>query len=341
LSGCFFSSCYLTRQAWGLIQQRQNAVPLADLARKNDLRPELRQLIERVDRIRDYGIREIGLKDSDNYRSMVDLPQDYLMTAVSACRPLSFERYTWWFPFFGNSPYLGFFDDADARAEADRLKKEGWETWVRHVDGFSTLGILRDPLFSFMAKFSEYQLANLILHEQTHATIWSGGHFDFNEQLATFTGDWCALAYIERTYGRDSPEYRAVGDEDADVKTFYADLADLRSRLSTVYAGTGSDAQKTAAKAETIRQWQEGFRQGYASRYRSDRFVRLSDMQINNAFLDLYQTYTGRNILFRQFFDQSASMPDFLRRMKQAAATADPMAWMEKELQASHNTDRR
>ena len=329
-----FSSCYLTKQAVALLKQRSNAQSLENLRKSTQITNEIATLISRVDKIRQFGVQQIGLKDSENYRSLVELPQDYLVTVVSACKPLSFERYSWWFPFFGSSPYLGFFDEHDALEEAKRLKDQGWEIWVRHVDAFSTLGILKDPLFSFMSKYSEYRLANLIFHEQTHATVWSAGNFDFNEQLATFMGDMSALDYIGQEYGLNSPEYQAVGNEDLDQKKFYADLGTLRERLNIIYTSALSAAEKQTAKTECIRQWQADFAANYANYYHTADYRGVATMNLNNAFLDLYQTYTGRAGLFQRTLAQSGGTSQFIALMRQAATSSNPFEWMEKRLAA-------
>jgi hypothetical protein len=51
------------------------------------------------------------------------------------------------------------------------------------VESFSTLGFTRDPLYSFMKGYSAFQLASLILHEQTHATLFVKGQTQFSEAM--------------------------------------------------------------------------------------------------------------------------------------------------------------
>ncbi len=327
-----FSSTYLIKQGWLLLMQRRHAISVKTIVASPQTTSMTRTFLERVAAIRQFGIADMGLKDTANYRELITLSQDWLVTVVSACKPLSFERYTWGFPFFGASPYLGFFDESDARAEAKRLKGEGWEVWVRQVDAFSTLGILNDPLFSFMENYSEYRLANLILHEQTHATLWARGNFDFNEQLATFLGDQLSLAYILKNHGKDSAEYKEIDKEAQDTQTFYADIGRLRNELQTIYQGNETQADKELSKTQKIKAFQDELRQHYAEHYQTETYRSLADLAINNAFVDMYQNYTGQLPVFQAVFEKCPGLPEFIQLMHQAVQAKDPFAWMQTRL---------
>jgi predicted aminopeptidase len=85
-------------------------------------------------------------------------------------------------------PYQGFYERNDAEAEAKRLKALGYDVIVRKVDNFSTLGFFKDPVYSFLTSYSPGEIANLIIHEQAHATLFVKGQSDFNEEFATFVG---------------------------------------------------------------------------------------------------------------------------------------------------------
>jgi len=79
--------------------------------------------------------------------------------------------------------------------EKQRLDRESYDTYVQGAHAYSTLGWLRDPIFSSMLKWNEGTLANLILHEMSHGTLYFRDKTDFNEQMATFIGNRGAIHF--------------------------------------------------------------------------------------------------------------------------------------------------
>jgi predicted aminopeptidase len=57
-----------------------------------------------------------------------------------------------------------------------------------------------------MLQWDEATLANLILHEMTHATIYFKGETEFNEWIATFVGNQRAIDFLCGKYGKGSKE---------------------------------------------------------------------------------------------------------------------------------------
>jgi predicted aminopeptidase len=53
-----------------------------------------------------------------------------------------------------------------------------------------------------MLERGEGDLANLIIHEMVHATIFVKDSIDFNENLATFIGDRGAEQFLIATHGK-------------------------------------------------------------------------------------------------------------------------------------------
>jgi len=134
------SSCYVTEQAAHYLALRSRAVPAAKALADPRTSPATKALLERAAEARAFAIGELGLKETKNYTSVVELDRDHLATVVSACAELSFDRYLWTYPVVGRLPYRGYFDHAEAEAEAARLRKLGLDVISRPVDAFSTLG---------------------------------------------------------------------------------------------------------------------------------------------------------------------------------------------------------
>jgi len=315
----FLSGCYYTKQGRYLVSHQIKADSVVKLLQKEDLPADDREFLLRVQDIRQFSRDELGLKDNKNYTTFLDTGQDVLAYVVSACEPLSFQTHSWKYPFLGKMPYKGYYEPEDARREGARLKKKRLDVWIRGVEAFSTLGVFKDPLYKYMQDYSVYRLANLLIHEQTHATIWRKDDIPFNEDLASFVGDEGARLYILSTYGEDSDEYRAIGSGDGDYKLFLEDVFALRNELNLFYETLRESETEEGLlerKAEIIAAFQESFRSSYAERYSSDRYLGFADLPVNNAYIDLYQIYEGNRAWFEQKYEEAGfDMKVFLSSM--------------------------
>ena len=149
----------------------------------------LKSNLKLVTEIKQYAIDSLGLKPTKNYTTVFDQKGKDVLWVVSACEPFAFEPRMWKFPIIGSFTYKGFFDKTKAREFVEELKQEGLDLHVRPVSGWSTLGWFKDPILSNMLSGSVGELANTIIHELTHGTIFVPDSMTFNENLATFIGD--------------------------------------------------------------------------------------------------------------------------------------------------------
>jgi predicted aminopeptidase len=117
------------------------------------------------------------------------------------------KAYEWDFPLIGSFSYKGFFNYDQALEEEDKIRKNGYDTSIDEIAGWSTLGWFKDPVLSDMLDRSSGSLANLIIHELTHGTLYVKDNVDFNENLASFVGDKGALIFLRHKYGENSKEY--------------------------------------------------------------------------------------------------------------------------------------
>jgi predicted aminopeptidase len=311
-SALFLSSCYVGSEGSAYLSIISKAVSLDRALADPKTGAETRALIEGARRARAFAVAELGLKDTRNYRSIVTLDSDRLATVVQACAELSFDNYLWSYPLVGKLPYRGYFDKKDAEKEAERLKKKGLDVIARPVDAFSTLGFLADPLFSFMSSYDEGEVADLVIHEMTHATVFlkggsgaaGGDSARFNEELATFVGRRGSLLLLEKEYGSGSPEAAAAREEREDSAAFAAYLAGTAKALGKIYASGASDEEKRRLKAETIAARAGEYERSYGSLFKSDRYKAFAMGRINNAYIALYMLYEGDSPLYGDFCEK-------------------------------------
>jgi predicted aminopeptidase len=337
-SSLLLSSCYAGSEGTRYLSILSKAVKLDRALADPKTKPETRALIERAQKARAFAVSELGLKDSRNYKSIVTLDSDRLATVVQACAELSFERYLWSYPVVGKMPYRGYFDEKDAKKEAERLKKRGFDVIARPVDAFSTLGWFADPLFSFMSSYSEAEVADLVIHEMTHATVFIKGASDaaqFNEELATFVGRTGSLLYLEKEYGNDSPQVAQARARAADAAAFASYLAGTAKELEQVYSSGANDEDKRRRKAATIAARAAAFERDYATLFTSDLYRNFPMGKIDNAYIDLYRLYEGDSPLYGDFYDKicGGNLKAFVEEISRIAKEkGDPKAEMRRLL---------
>ena len=300
------SSCYVTTQGYHLVAQQLNARSVERWEGDDTITEEEADLFRRVEAIREYAHATLELAAGRNYTTYLRIEGDHLVDVVSAAGELSFERKEWWFPFFGRFPYKGFYRRRPAERLARRLRDDGWDVIIRPVEAFSTLGYFRDPLISFMADYDDARLSELIIHEMAHATLWISSEAQFNEEFATFVGRTGARDYLTARHGPDSPELIASAAREVDAARFRSDVLALKERLEDFYRSvedytTERRAELLARKADIIGEYQRDFAARYDEVYRSDRYRFFADVAVNNAYLDLFDTYTGNLPRFEEF----------------------------------------
>jgi predicted aminopeptidase len=279
---------------------------------------ENQRFVERIADIRAFAMEELGLKNTRNYTRYVEMDRDYLALVVSACEKDSFSPYVWNFPIAGRVPYKGFFEEKDARVEAERLKGKDLDTLIRRVDAFSTLGWLQDPIYSYMKEYPVYRLADLIIHESLHTTVYIKGDSRFNEEFAEFVGEKGARLYMESRFGVDSPEYKEMMDADADNEAFVDFVLGLVRELTVIYDTDAPRVEKLERKEEAIKAAQGRFLEGYSETFKGDGYRFFGDLQVNNAYLELFRLYYGKDSSMDELFEQTGGdLPLFIERMKQ------------------------
>ncbi len=324
-------SCYVSEQASRFLALRAKARPAAAVLSDPAAPEAWKSLVGRVARIRKFAIGELGLKDTKNFTSLVVLDADRLATVVQACAELSFDRYLWSYPIVGKLPYQGFFDPKDAEEEAARLRAKGLDVIVRPVDAFSTLGWFDDPLYSFMSTYSDAELADLVIHEMTHATAFTRSPGDFNEELATFVGREGAKAWLEAVEGASSAKAKAAELARHEAEAFATFLRGTATELEALYSSSAGTEEKRSRKAAIIAERARLFKEGYSAWFLDEGYRAFRMDRINNAWLDLYRLYEGEPGLYADF-ERLACGGDLRRFVGEAARLArlkgDPKAAM-------------
>lgn len=302
-SGCF-TTRYLVQAAGGQVELLRRARPLRQAIADPTVPPHVRALLEKVPAIKRFG-QHHGLTPTRNYERYADLRRPAAVWVVQGCAALAFEPRRWAFPLVGSVPYLGFFDEGAARAYAAELAKaEALDVAVRPVSAYSTLGWFADPVLSTMLPEGPQAfgaLANVILHESVHATVYVPDQSAFDESLASFIADALTWDLVVGRAGLHSPEAQAWMAGEARAERFRVELHRAFEDLDALYRSSRPDEAKRAAKAARLEALQ--------------RTLGLS-RRLNNADLAGSRTYdTGHEALAR-LRQACGGLPGLLRAVR-------------------------
>ena len=297
---------YYAQSLRGHIDLMQRARPLDDWLADTATSAALRQRLQQARQMRDFAVRELGLPDNASYRRYADLGRSAVVWNVVAAPELSLTLKTWCYPLMGCVGYRGYFDRADADAEARRQRQAGLEALVYGVPAYSTLGWTNwlggDPLLNTFVGGSEAALARLIFHELAHQVAYAADDTTFNESYATAV-ERLGLARWLAASGR--------ADDDPFARQRLADFRALtgaaRQTLQALYASDLPDAQKRQRKAAVMATLQADYQalkaapQGpWASFNGFDAWFN----RVNNAALALQAAYDGLVPDFERLFER-------------------------------------
>lgn len=291
---------YGFQQGYGQLNIIWNAKPVEEYLHDATFPDSLKTRLELIKEIRKFAIDSLGLKDTENYKTLYDQKGEEVMWVVLASKPFKLESKEWEFPIVGSVPYKGFFKKERAEHLKDELEKEGWDVIVRNPGGWSTLGWFTDPILSKMLMRSEGDLANLIIHEMSHATIFVKDSIDFNENLATFIGDRGAEQFLIFKYGKNAREYTTYLQEDEDYLKYVDHMLRGAKKLDSLYSKmneTDPIAEKKMRKEEMIRKIVASLDtlSLTLTQYPSSRF---KNKLPNNAYFMSYRQYQAKQTQF-------------------------------------------
>lgn len=310
---------YGITQGLGQLRMVRNAVPIDTLLNDPSYPDSLKQKLLYIKEIRQFAIDSIHLKDSENYNAVYDLKGQPTAYVVQACEKYAMKKYLWKFPVVGKLPYKGFFDKADAEKEAERLQQEGYDTRIVNPGGWSTMGWFNDPILSSMLRKDEANLAELIIHELTHSTIFVKDNSELNENIADYVGENGAVLYLKSKYGAESPlitRYKNSIEDNLTLANYFLQSA---KGLDSLYCTEGfknlPDSLKDIEKQRFIASIIEGVDSVGFKAFDPTKIKKNTLRNVNNTFFTGYMTYYNKKDTLReQCFNQFGG--DFLRHLQ-------------------------
>lgn len=341
LAGCTSAEAWSWNYAFGAVvgelDYLSRAVPIEQGLDDPDLTQDQKDRLAFVIQARDYAEHVIGLNVGDSFRNFVNLRGEALAWNLSVSRKDAIEAYTWNLPLVGRMPYLGFFVYEEAIAERDRLIAEGYDTLLYELDAFSTLGLMPDPVASTLLDRSLPSLADTVVHELLHNTIWNPSQTVFNESLATFVGRRGSLDFLAFQFGSDSPLLTDAVSLQHDGDLVNAFLRQMEADVQALYAQDLPAEDKVTQREAIFEAARQRFKSEVQPTLRDpNRYGVYGTLNYNNAFLLVNVRYNSSLDLFERVHEAAgrdwAQSVDVFR---QAAATSDPYGFLRDYLGAS------
>ncbi|MDA0710545.1 MAG: aminopeptidase [bacterium] len=310
----------------GQISLLWRARPISRVLKEAKLDPEIRKSLMLVEEIRQFAADDIGLSASRNYTTYVDIGPGPVSWNLVVCARDQLTPKQWTYPVVGTVPYRGYFRREEAEAERDRYAAEGYDTYLRPVSAFSTLGWFPDPVLSTMLRYEESDLADVLIHELTHATIWISGDVTFNESLASFVGEAGALLWLQKRYGKDTPVVQQVLDARADARVFRQFMSQIAAGLDSLYQSDLTTEQKLAKRQAVFNREREAY---HRLPLKTDLYDGFTRWEVNNARIALYRVYQEDTGVFQRVYTAVGEMlPRAIAIFKQCEKAEDPAAYL-------------
>ncbi len=334
---CLLLSCvgcadvlYLSRLGWHQSYITFHSIPVEEVLRDEGTDTLAKEKVRFIQEVKRYGEERLGLKRTKNYSKFFEAkgPVLYVITASEKDR---LHPYCWEFPIVGRVTYKSFFRIDEAVREKELLDRRGYDTFLQRAAAYSTLGWLKDPIFSTMLGWDESILAQVILHEMVHTTVYYKDETDLNEQIATFIGNCGAINFLTEKYGPGSKEVAlAIAYQEDDLLiSRWVDMA--CKRLSAFYEQPFSREEKLRKRKELFRSLKEEFSE-IKVQLKTDGYKDFDRLELNNAVLLAYRRYVHRldrfKALYEYFGKDLKRMVMFFKEVK--ASKEDPNAFLER-----------
>lgn len=281
-----------------------NARPTEEILKDPTLKDDYKRKILLVQEIKKFAVDSLGLKNSENYTTFYDQQGKPVLWVLTACPPFEMKAYEWHFPFLGNVSYKGFFKKEKGEKEFQQISRKGFDAELSTVSGWSTLGWFKDPVLSNFLKRPDGVLAEIIIHELTHATIYLKSNVDYNENLATFVGEQGTEKFLDYKFGKDSKErteyFQYKSDEEVYGNHMLKGAEQLDSLYKTFDNASIPPKEKHALKYQTIASILLEANRLPLFRKKVYRFDFKKESLPNNAFFMSFMRYRKKQVDFEK-----------------------------------------
>ena len=322
LHGC--SLTYLAKVSYHQLKVLNRRVPIDKVLNNPQVDESTKEKLRLVEEIKGFAESFLKLKKSNNYTSFVQLDRPYITYLLRVSSANQLESYQWKFPFVGTFPYKGYFSLEEAQAAAKEFPEDKYDTYIRGVSAYSTLGWFDDPILSSMLRYDNHTLVDSIIHETVHATIFIKGQTDFNERLANFVAHIGTELFYKSKEGEGSPTVQIIENKNYDEILFSTFISTEIKNLRQWYKDNKSLLTKVS-KTKRLKNIQDNFTGKLKPKLKSSDYDYFPQLKLNNAILLTYDTYINDLSDFKKLYIKMGK--DFFKMvtyLKTLEKSADP-----------------
>ena len=308
--GCVHTG-YLVDQGVGQLKLITRGDSLQEALDNPQVKARDKQKIRLIQKAKDYFYQYWKKEPTAIYSKVIFLERDAVSYLVVASPFERIEARKECFPIAGCFPYLGFFNRQKAHAYAAGLQKQNFETYIRPVHAYSTLGHFNDRILSSFFQYGDYELVDLVFHELFHTLFFAKGEVDFNENLASYFAGEMALEYFQL----DTEQKLARKEERKKQQKISGLVASLAQTLDRLYR-----KHTSLSKPKALQLRRDFMQQTFFPQVKKEcaklkpRACFPLERQWNNASLAAFLTYQSEqsrlaglqkklNLGLRDFFD--------------------------------------
>ncbi len=330
LSGCA-SPAYYTQAISGHLSLMGSREPVEEYLAQLPPDGETARQLRAAQAILAFAEQELDLPAGDSYQTYVPMDGVAITWNVVATPPFELKPKRWCFLVAGCVPYRGYFKQHDADRFAGKLRGKGLDVSVSRATAYSTLGWFDDPILGTMLSGPVADLAEVLIHELAHQSVYVRGATSFNESYATFVAQVGVRAWM--LHSGDEDGLARWEAREAATRDFIHLLGATRDELAEVYAGS-DDAERLAMEKQRVFAGLEtAYQQLVTDRWDGRNWYQgWFEPPPNNADLALVGSYTDGLCAFETLWRESGA--DFARFHRAVAAKGelDPAAralWLE------------
>lgn len=274
-----------------------NARPVDDVMKDASVSDSVKTKLNLIEEIKKFAIDSLGLKPSENYSTLYNQHGKPVLWVLTAAEKYKMKSFEWWFPVVGTVGYKGFFNFEKGKREEQKLIDGGYDTDYGPTSAWSTLGWFRDPILSNVLNRTDGQLAELFIHEMTHATLYVKSSVDFNENLASFIGEEGAIQFFKFKYGDSTTAMTDYLNGKEDYDLFSNQMLIGLQKLDSLYKTFTEHTivtEKEMQKKKIIREIISSL--DTVSFYKKERYKNYFSVEHlpNNAFFLSFQRYDSK-----------------------------------------------